>query len=121
MSCPAVPCPPSPPTPEARFVKDPPAGFNCGLTLLYYNTQQTYTDNCPIGSPTAPISVTVLANTYSSSVSQDDADDIAMDVAEVQAAALRVLTPCQAGAGSFILAEDDSFLTTEGDDFLITE
>lgn len=121
MSCPAVPCPPAPPDAEARFSLASPTPSDCWSALLYYNTQQTYVDSCPEGSPTAPISVTVLANLYTSTVSQDDADNEALAAAQEEAEALRELTPCQEASEGFILGEDGDFLITEDGSFLITE
>ncbi|HSU28157.1 MAG TPA: DUF5977 domain-containing protein [Chitinophagaceae bacterium] len=50
--------------------------------LLYYNSQQSQsftTQNCPPGYIGGSVTYTVAANTYSSTVSQQDANDMALD------------------------------------------
>lgn len=81
------PQPNPPPVPPSPGPPDPP-------DTTYYNTEQTCINECPDGTTGEPIFVTVAADTYSSMVSQAEADAIAMDAACAEAAALREETPC---------------------------
>lgn len=108
MSCVFEGCPPLPPS--AASPADLPTTattVNCFQVTLYYNTQQQYTNSCSGGSSTPPITVTVLANTFLSSVSQEDANAQAYAAAITQADALRALSPCSAPV-NLLLAEDNS-------------
>lgn len=121
MSCAPTPCPPSsPPDPQPRDTWDIPPPSNCAQGGTFYNTPQTYVNTCPVGSPTPPISVTIPAFTYSSIISQDDADEQAMLAAQEQADAERELAPCASAESAFLITEDDDFLVTEDDDFIVT-
>lgn len=62
---------------------------------VYLNTEQTCENVCPEGETGDPIEVTIPAGTYSSTVSQEDADTQAHDAACAQAAEERALNPCQ--------------------------
>jgi hypothetical protein len=67
----------------------------CACVLpTYENTAQTCEDVCPVGTVGDPLSVTVAAGTYTSSVSQEVANALALAAACAQVAALRAATPC---------------------------
>lgn len=85
MQPPVTPLPPPPP-PQRPPV--PP------ISVVFHNAQQTCTNTCPDGAITAPISVTVPANEYSSGVSQEAANAAALAAACAQAQALRDASPC---------------------------
>jgi len=52
---------------------------------VYYNTVQSYTANCPSGQTGSPVTATIAAGTYSSSLSQADANAQALSAAQSQA------------------------------------
>lgn len=61
---------------------------------VYTNTEQSYTNICPDGTTGDPITVTVPAGTFSSTISQEFVDAEALASAIEQANALRVEHPC---------------------------
>lgn len=63
------------------------------LVCTYWNTEQEYTATCPPGFAGEPVTATVPAGTYSSTVSQAAADEIALDAAREQAEAALVCAP----------------------------
>ncbi len=71
----------------------PPSGQGGGFS----NTDQSYTAYCPTGTSGGPLTVTVTAGTITSTVSQADADGLALELATFQAMAEIV---CSAGGGS---------------------
>lgn len=58
---------------------------NSQLVCLFWNTEQSFTAKCPTGSSGADVTETVSAHTVSSSVSQDDANAIALNNAKTAA------------------------------------
>jgi len=65
------------------------------ITILWPNDEQSYTDTCPPDMPSgSPITVTIPAGTYGSSISKAIANQIAYDAAVAQAAILRAEDPC---------------------------
>lgn len=114
MSCAPTPCPPALPTPVSRSTWTEATNYICGGIVGYYNTAVTVVNSCPVGDPQGPVSATVAANTFFSTISQEAADDQALALATAQADALRALSPCGGGG-------DDDFLLTEGSDYLLLE
>lgn len=55
------------------------------LNCTYWNAVQTYVASCPTGQSGTPVSKTVSAHTVSSTISQDDADAKANNLAKTQA------------------------------------
>jgi hypothetical protein len=55
------------------------------LTCTWWNAAQTYTADCPTGSFGSPVTITVSAHTFSSTLSQSDADAQALTSATNQA------------------------------------
>lgn len=62
---------------------------------VYENEEQECCDECPEGFTGEPICVTIAAGEYTSTISQEAANALAMAAACAEAAALRVLTPCE--------------------------
>lgn len=121
MSCGPTQCPPTAiPDPVVQPTWTVPAPSDCGRGGIYYNTPQTYVDSCSLGSPTPPISVTIPAFTYSSEVSQDDANNQAMDAAQTAAETERVANPCETSGGDFLIDELGDFFVDESSNFLTT-
>lgn len=120
MSCAPTACPPAEaPTPVTQPTWTVPAPFDCGRGRVYYNTPQTYVNTCE-DSPTPPISVTTPAFTFSSEVSQEDADEQAMAAAQAEADAERLENPCTSSGGGFLVTEGGDFIVTEGGTNIIT-
>lgn len=64
--------------------------LNCTeIPVTYFSSTQSYTANCPIGGTGAPVTITIEAGTYSSIISQADADAQAL-AAATQAALLAI-------------------------------
>lgn len=61
-------------------------------TTTYWNTLQSYTAYCPVGSTGDPVTRSIEANTYSSTESQAAADALALAAAQAAAEAARVCT-----------------------------
>lgn len=55
------------------------------LNCTFWNSVQTYVASCPTGQTGTPVSKTVAAHTISSTISQDDADANALNLAKTQA------------------------------------
>jgi hypothetical protein len=68
-------------------------GVKMNPPTTYWNTEQEYEATCPANSAGTPVTVVVLAHTYSSTVSQSEANSIALSAAQTQALALIVCTP----------------------------
>ncbi len=68
-------------------------GIKANPPTVYWNTEQEYTATCPSGSSGTPVEVVVLAHTYSSTVSQSEANSLALSAAQTQALALISCTP----------------------------
>lgn len=66
---------------------------NAQLVCTFQNTQQSFTATCPAGKTGAPVTKTVAAGTFSSTVSQSDADAQALAAATNQALAALTCTP----------------------------
>lgn len=64
------------------------------VSLLYPNTAQQATSDCPPGSGVPSITVTIAAGSYSSSVSQAAADALALAAAQAEVLAQRAENPC---------------------------
>lgn len=60
------------------------------LQCVFWNRSQSYTATCPDGKSGTPVTKTIAAHTFSSSLSQDDADSQALNEAKNQAQAALV-------------------------------
>lgn len=64
-------------------------------TVLFYNTAQTYTANCPVGYVGSPVTVTAAANSFVSGTSQADANSKALSYATQTAIEQLACTPIE--------------------------
>jgi len=78
--------------PGPLYINDPLKPFL--PPTVYSNTEQSYTNTCPDGTTGDPITVTVPAGTFTSTISQEFVDAEALASAISQANALRALHPC---------------------------
>lgn len=85
------------------------------LDCLFQNTEQSYTAECPPGFIGTPVTVTVAADTYFSSVSQADANAIALAAAQLQAEAELVCT-----AEPWLTTQGPAWITTQGQVWTLT-
>lgn len=74
------------------------AQANAALQCTYWNSPQTYTANCPEGTTGTPVTVTIAAHTYSSTVSQSVANSLALQAAQTQAVSQ---LSCSGGGAQF--------------------
>lgn len=79
--------------PGPLYINDPLKPF-LPPGSVFYNTQQSCTNTCPIGSTGDPITVVVEAGAFASEISQAAADAYAYSFACNQAAQQRLLQPC---------------------------
>lgn len=79
---------------------------------IFSSTEQTCINECPEGTIGDPISVTVSAGTFHSTVSQEAADAAALAAACAEALALREASPCEDGSEATIAFESEEILAT---------
>ena len=131
MACAPTPCPPfelPPPVVEVLVeapapVSDPswpaaPSNAYCGAPTKYYSSRVTYSNTCAEIDDPQPhftITVSIPAYTFSSYISQFDADQQALASAEAQADALRLLYPCVPSAELLSTELLDTIVTEVGD------
>lgn len=82
----------------------------------FWNTEQQFTAECPVGTVGDPVTATIPAHTYASSISQGDADALALAAAQVQAEDGLV---CSGDSPSIVFGPDDSTVYTNGDSTIL--
>jgi hypothetical protein len=71
------------------------------LSCIFWNAAQTFTASCAAGSTGTPVTKTVAAHTYSSALSQADANQQALNAAKTQAENSLVCTGGTTGGTTF--------------------
>lgn len=82
---------------NAQALAQAQATADSQLSCLFWNAAQTFTATCPTGSTGTAVTRNVAAHTFSSTVSQADADQIALNSAKTAAEGALVCTPVGGG------------------------